>query len=80
MLNPHYKFRIIRDKKLEKLNLKVASIKQNKINVSIVREEEECGIIFENFDDLHKGDIIDCYEINPKFEGITNSKGVVVCY
>jgi translation initiation factor IF-2 len=60
--------------------MKVSSLKQNKVNVSLVREGEECGIIFENFDDVKKDDIIDCYEVNPKFEGISNTKGVVICY
>jgi hypothetical protein len=47
----------------------------------IIREEEECGIIFENLEeDLKPGDIVDCYDINSKFEGLMNSKEVVECY
>lgn len=80
VINPHHKFRLISDKKVEKLNLKISSLKQNKISVTMVREGEECGIVFENFDNIQKGDLIDGYETNPKFEGITNTKGVIICY
>jgi len=45
-----------------------------------VRENEECGIILENFDEIKEGDILDCYDTNPKFDGITNTKSVVECY
>jgi hypothetical protein len=50
------------------------------VNITLVREGEECGIIFENYDDIEKGDYIDCYDYNSKYEGITNTKGVVNCY
>jgi hypothetical protein len=56
-------------------------LKQNKENAFLIKEEEECGIIFENLDeDLQANDIIDCYEINSKYEGLINSKEVVECY
>lgn len=80
LLNNHSRYRLVRDDQVYKLDLRISSLKQNKVNVNIVREGEECGIIFENFDDLKEGDYIDCYDINPKFEGITNTKSVVDCY
>jgi translation initiation factor IF-2 len=80
MLNNHNKYRVIRDNKVVKIDLKVSSLKQNSQNANLIREGEECGIIFENYDDLKVADIIDCYETNPKFDGILNTKEVVVCY
>ena len=71
---------MIRDNKVEKIDLKISSLKQNKETAHIIREGEECGIIFENFDDLKVGDIIECYDINPKFEGIINTKEVIELY
>ncbi len=80
MINNHSKYRIIRGNKVVKTDLKVNSLKQDKENAHLIKEGEECGIIFENYDDVMPGDIIDCYEINPKYEGILNSKDVVECY
>jgi translation initiation factor IF-2 len=79
-LNHTSKYRIIRDKKVLKTDLKVNSLKQNKENAHLIREDEECGIVFEGYDDVKPGDIIDCYELNPKYEGIINTKEVVDCY
>jgi translation initiation factor IF-2 len=80
MVNNHGKYRVIRDDKVLKIDLKIGSLKQNKENAHLIREGEECGIVFENYDDLKAGDIVDCYEINPKYEGILNTKDVVQCY
>ncbi len=55
-------------------------MKQNKKNINQVKEDEECGIIFENFDEFQPGDIIDSYDKDEKLEGITNTKGVVICF
>jgi translation initiation factor IF-2 len=63
-----------------KLDLKIASLKQNKLNINLVREGEECGIILEGFEEIKEGDIIDCYEPNIKFSGITQTKSVIECY
>jgi translation initiation factor IF-2 len=71
---------VIRNKEVLKLDLKIASLKQDKQNINLVREGEECGVILENFDDIQIGDILDCYDTNPKFDGITNTKSVVECY
>ncbi len=80
MVNNHSKYRLIRDDTIIKLNLNIASLKQNRQNISIVHEGDECGIILENFEDIQIGDILDCYQTNPKFEGISNTKSVVECY
>lgn len=79
-LYPNNKYRIIRKNLVHKLNLKVSSLKQNKVSMNIVKEEEECGIIFDDYEDLLAGDYIDCYSTNQKFEGITNTKHVVCSF
>jgi translation initiation factor IF-2 len=79
-LNQHNRFRIVSGKEVVKLGLKVLSLKQNKVNVSNVKEGEECGLIFDNFDEFSVGDYIDCYEINSSLDGITNTKGAVDCF
>jgi translation initiation factor IF-2 len=71
---------VVRKNDIVKLNLKVSSLKQNKVSLQIVREEEECGVIFEDFNDFQSGDYIDCYDVNSQYEGITNTKGIVESY
>ena len=56
------------------------SLKQNKSSVQIVREGEDCGLIINNYEDFQVGDYIDGYEIDKKFEGISNTKNCVSCY
>ena len=46
----------------------------------MVREDEECGMIFENFDNFKEGDILEAYDVDEKFENITNTNKVVQCY
>lgn len=79
-LHSSNRYRLVRNKDVLKLNLRLNSIKQDKNSVHIVREDEECGIVFEDPVDFEPGDFIDSYEVNPKYEGITNTKSVAVCY
>jgi len=62
------------------MGLVVNSLKQNKKNINMVREDEECGMIFENFDNFREGDIIEAYDVDEKFENITKTSKVVQCY
>jgi translation initiation factor IF-2 len=79
-INPSGRYRLIRKKNVEKLGLRVASLKQNKQNVSVVQEGGECGIILEDFADFVIGDYLDCYTVDTKREGITNTRTIVECY
>jgi translation initiation factor IF-2 len=74
------RYRIIRKKNVEKLGLKVGSLKQNKESVSKVLEGDECGLILEDFEDFKVGDFLDCYTVDSKKEGITNTRTIVECY
>ena len=80
MINNNGKYRVVRDGKVIKIGLKIGSLKQNKENAHLIREGEECGIVFENYDDIKPGDIVDCYETNQKYDGILNTCDVVECY
>ena len=39
------------------------TLKRHKDEVKEVKEGTECGMAFENYDDIKAGDIIECYEI-----------------
>jgi len=79
-ISVNHKYRLIRNKEVIETGLTPQSLKQHKKNVNQVRVDEECGIIFESFDEYVAGDIIDSYDIDTKLEGITNTKGVVNCF
>lgn len=79
-INNHNKYRLIRGDKIIQLDIKITSLKQNKENAYLIREGEECGIIFENIEEPRVGDLLDCYETNPQYEGILNTQGVIECY
>jgi translation initiation factor IF-2 len=79
-ISAHHKYRLIRGKEVIETGLSAQSLKQNKKNVNQVRQEEECGIVFEKFEDFVSGDVIDAYDTDPKLEGITNTKGVINCF
>ena len=44
------------------------TLKRFKDEVKEVREGMECGMAFENYDDLKDGDIIECYDVKKKQE------------
>lgn len=79
-ISVNHKYRLIRNKEVIESGLAPQSLKQHKKNVNQVRQDEECGIIFESFDGFVAGDIIDAYDTDPKLEGITNTRGVVNCF
>lgn len=39
------------------------SLKRFKDEVKEVKESYECGMVFENYDDIKKGDVVECFEI-----------------
>ena len=41
----------------------IGQLKRFKEDVKEVKEGYECGISFENYNDIQKGDFIECYEI-----------------
>ena len=41
----------------------IGQLKRFKEDVKEVKEGFECGISFENYNDIQKGDFIECYEI-----------------
>ncbi len=74
------RFRLIRKNEVIKLGLILNSMKQNKVDINVVYEGDECGLIFEDFEDFQIGDIIECYSVDTTKEGITNTKGCITCY
>ena len=42
---------------------KLASLKRFKDDVKEVKESFECGMSFENYDDVKVGDTVECYEM-----------------
>ena len=74
------RYRIIRKNEVYKLGLRLASMKQNKLNVNVVYEGQECGLIFEDFEELQIGDRLESYSVETEKEGITNTKNVINCY
>lgn len=49
---------------------KVGSLKRFKEDVKAVREGQECGISIENYQNVAKGDILECFQIEEKREMI----------
>jgi translation initiation factor IF-2 len=74
------RYRILRKNEVYKLGLRLSSMKQNKQNVNVVYEGQECGLIFEDYEDLHIGDRLESYCVDSEKEGITNTKNVINCY
>lgn len=54
--------RVIRDERIV-FNGKLTSLRRFKDEAKEVTEGLECGLSIENFKDLHKGDIVECYRI-----------------
>ena len=42
---------------------KATSLKHQKTDVMVMENGKECGLVLESFDDIQKGDVIQCYEI-----------------
>jgi len=42
---------------------KLKTLKRFKDEVREVREGFECGMAFENYDDIREGDVVECFEI-----------------
>ena len=42
---------------------KLATLKRFKDEVAIVQAGQECGMAFENYQDMRKGDVIECYNV-----------------
>ena len=42
---------------------KLSTLKRFKDEVREVKEGYECGMAFENYNDINEGDIIECYEV-----------------
>jgi translation initiation factor IF-2 len=58
--------KVMRDGKLYKEDLKIDNLKRFKDDANSVKEGFECGISFNNFDDLQSGDVIEAYEMVEK--------------
>ncbi|MBM3541568.1 MAG: translation initiation factor IF-2, partial [Alphaproteobacteria bacterium] len=56
------KFRLLRDSVVI-YEGPLKSLKHFKEDVREIKEGQECGMAFENFQDLREGDIIECYEV-----------------
>lgn len=79
-ISSHNRYRLIRNDEVIETGLIVNSLKQNKKNINMVKEDEECGMIFENYDNFNEGDLLEAYDVNEKFENITKTNKVVQCY
>jgi len=69
-INNKRKCRILRKGTVIKDGLKISGLKKFAENVDEAEEGNECGITFEDFSDLAKGDVIESYievEIQPSF-------------
>jgi translation initiation factor IF-2 len=42
---------------------KLSTLKRFKDEVPIVQAGQECGMAFENYQDMRKGDVIECYNV-----------------
>ena len=54
--------RVVRDS-VQIYEGKVSSLRRFKDEVSEVKENYECGVMLDNFNDLKEGDILESYEI-----------------
>ena len=73
-------YRVSSKLKVKGSNLKLISLKQNKIALNVIKEGEVCGIIFNEFNDFDIGDKVICYNLNDKNDGITSCRSYVRCY
>lgn len=73
-------YRISSKLKVKGKELKIVSLKQNKVPINVVKEGELCGIIFENFYDFEVGDSIYCYTLDEKRKGISDCSSYVRCF
>ena len=58
--------KVMRDEKIFKEDLKIDNLKRFKDDAASVKEGFECGISFNDFDDLELGDVIEAYEMVEK--------------
>jgi translation initiation factor IF-2 len=79
-LHKNMRYRLTRKNEVIKLGLKLNSMKQNKVDINVIYEGDECGLIFEEFDEFQIGDILECYSVDSTKEGITNTKGSISCF
>ena len=49
----------------------VGSLRRFKDEVKEVKEGTECGMAFENYDDIKDGDVIECYEVIEEARTVT---------
>jgi translation initiation factor IF-2 len=42
---------------------KLSTLKRFKDEVAVVQAGQECGMAFENYENMHKGDVIECYNV-----------------
>lgn len=57
------KVRLLRDDVVIHDNGVLKTLKRHKDEVKEVKEGTECGMAFENYDDIKEGDIIECFEV-----------------
>ena len=62
IMKNHSKVRVIRDGTIIYDGI-ISSIQREKDSVKEVKEGYECGISFENYNDIQVGDFIECYEL-----------------
>lgn len=75
-----YRYRIINKLSVKISDIKVNSMKQNKISMNIIKEGQLCGLIFDNYNDFEVGDTIECYKVNEDIHGISKNKTYKKCY
>ena len=63
-------FKLLRDEEEVVTGSKVTSLKQMKNDVMAIESGRECGLVFENYNDIQKGDIIQCYEVEMRTPNI----------
>ena len=59
----NHRVRLIRDGAVVREDCAIASLRRVKDDVREVRAGLECGLKIEGFDDVHAGDLIECYEV-----------------
>ena len=57
------KVRLLRDDVVIHDNGTLKTLKRHQDEVKEVKEGMECGMAFENYEDIKEGDIIECFEV-----------------
>jgi len=42
---------------------KLSTLKRFKDEVAVVQAGQECGVAFENYQDMRAGDVVECYNV-----------------